>query len=310
MLNDPAAQSFTHRAASIGPLAICEFVVEPGVAWDCGDLCGGYRVSVLRSGRVESVSRNLSITAGAGSVIVYPPEGHASARWASNSRMLGIKIDRCAVDGALSEMLGREVASQVDFDPIVRISTGAGPSWITMLLLLANDAFRPDGILTTPLAGLPYVDSLVRGLLLTADHRHRDAVAAKPKPVAPHAIRAAIDIIEAEPHLPLTVSELAARSYVSVRSLQAGFRRHVGMSPMAYARQVRLHRAHQALLESDPSTTTVASVAYRWGFTNLGRFAATHAARYGEAPAVTLRRRDIEVRSRQSSRTVADERIA
>jgi transcriptional regulator GlxA family with amidase domain len=51
-----------------------------------------------------------------------------------------------------------------------------------------------------------------------------------------------------------------------------------------------LRRAHQALLESDPSTATVASVAYRWGFTNLGRFAAAHAARYREPPVKTLRR--------------------
>jgi transcriptional regulator GlxA family with amidase domain len=59
---------------------------------------------------------------------------------------------------------------------------------------------------------------------------------------------------------------------------------------MAYLREVRLRRAHQALLESDPSTATVASVAYRWGFTNLGRFAAAHAARYREPPVKTLRR--------------------
>jgi transcriptional regulator GlxA family with amidase domain len=60
---------------------------------------------------------------------------------------------------------------------------------------------------------------------------------------------------------------------------------------MAYLRKVRLRRAHQTLLESDPSTTTVASVAYHWGFSNLGRFAAAHAARYREAPVETLRRR-------------------
>jgi transcriptional regulator GlxA family with amidase domain len=89
----------------------------------------------------------------------------------------------------------------------------------------------------------------------------------------------------------LTVSMIAARCHVSVRSLQQGFRRHTGMSPMTYLREVRLRRAHQTLLESDPSISSVASVAYHWGFTNLGRFAAAHAARYDEAPAMTLRRR-------------------
>ena len=60
---------------------------------------------------------------------------------------------------------------------------------------------------------------------------------------------------------------------------------------MAYLREVRLRRAHQSLLETDPSVTSVASVAYHWGFTNLGRFAAAHTARYDEPPAATLRHR-------------------
>jgi choline dehydrogenase-like flavoprotein len=61
-------------------------------------------------------------------------------------------------------------------------------------------------------------------------------------------------------------------------------------SPMAYLRNVRLRRAHETLLESDPATATVSSVAYRWGFTNLGRFAAAHTTRYREPPAKTLLR--------------------
>ena len=83
--------------------------------------------------------------------------------------------------------------------------------------------------------------------------------------VSPRAVRTAVEIIEEEAHLPLTASSLAARCHVSVRSLQQGFRRHLGASPMAYVREVRLRRAHQSLLESDPSTTSVASVAHRWG---------------------------------------------
>jgi transcriptional regulator GlxA family with amidase domain len=96
------------------------------------------------------------------------------------------------------------------------------------------------------------------------------------------------------------VSSLAARTHVSVRSLQLGFRSHLDASPMEYLRQVRLRKAHHTLRESDPSEVTVASVAYRWGFTNLGRFAAAHAERYGETPSVTLHRKTFgEGRNRQ-----------
>jgi transcriptional regulator GlxA family with amidase domain len=125
---------------------------------------------------------------------------------------------------------------------------------------------------------------------VAAEHSQRDALLGRDVSTPPRAVRTAIDVIEAEAHLPLTLSSIAARSQVSVRSLQQGFKRHLGISPMSYLREVRLRRAHRTLLESDPSTVTVASVAYDWGFTNLGRFAAAHAGRYNEPPAKTLRR--------------------
>jgi len=172
-----------------------------------------------------------------------------------------------------------------------------------MLLLFKEQLFRPDSLINQPLVGLPFVDSLVRGFLLAAHHSHRYALTTGERLAAPRTFRKAIEIIEEEAHLPLTVSSIAARCGVSVRSLQQDFRRHMGASPMAYLREVRLRRAHQSLLESDPSTTSVASVAYHWGFTNLGRFAAAHTARYDEPPAATLRSKAFR-RSRTNRRWI------
>jgi transcriptional regulator GlxA family with amidase domain len=146
-------------------------------------------------------------------------------------------------------------------------------------------------LLNQPLAAMPFVDSLVHGFLVAADNPYRGAITGATGVLSPRTVRAAVEIIEEEAHLPLTVSSIAARCHVSVRSLQQDFRRYIGTSPMAYLREVRLRRAHKCLLESDPSVTSVASVAYHWGFTNLGRFAAAHTARYDEPPAATLRRR-------------------
>jgi transcriptional regulator GlxA family with amidase domain len=77
---------------------------------------------------------------------------------------------------------------------------------------------------------------------------------------------------------------------VSARSLQQGFRSHLDISPMEYLRLVRMRRARQELLDSDPSSVTVSVVAHRWGFTNAGRFATAHTQRYGESPSEALRR--------------------
>ena len=291
LLSDPESTSLTQRVGGYGPVVVAEVIVGSDVVMHCGELCSAYRVSVLRSGRVESVHRGSSLISGPGTAAVYQPEGDAGSRWAAGSRLLGVKIDRNVVEDALSDALGRQLTSQIDFTTSMSIEAGAGRSWINMLSLFAEHLFRPDSVLDHPLVGLPFVDSLVYGLLLAADNPHRSAIAGENREISPRAVRAAVEIIEQEAHLPLTVSSIAARSHASVRSLQQGFRRHLDTTPMAYLRDVRLRRAHQSLLEADPSTTSVASIAYQWGFTNLGRFAAAHTARYDEPPAATLRRR-------------------
>jgi transcriptional regulator GlxA family with amidase domain len=123
-----------------------------------------------------------------------------------------------------------------------------------------------------------------------AVHPDHSAFVEPVRPAPSRLVATAVEIIESDARLPLSVSSIAARCHGSVRSLQQAFRREMEMTPMEYLREVRLRRAHRALVESDPSVSTVASIAHGWGFTNLGRFAETHMTRYGESPGVTLRR--------------------
>ena len=274
----------------MGPVTLQDVVFGADTSIDCGDVCSTYRVFLVRSGRATGKHRGLPAGGGAGSAAVYSPEGSSGLQWDAGSEILLLKMARHAVEDALGDALGRQVTSQPDFAPLLPVHTAPAQSWLNMLGLFAEQFFHPDGLIHQPLVGMPFVDSLVRGFLWAAEHSHRDALMAQDGSITPRAVRAAIDVIEADANLPLTLSEIAARSQVSVRSLQQGFKRHLDTTPMAYLREVRLRRAHQHLLDSDPSIVTVASVAYRWGFTNLGRFAAAHAGRYNEPPAKTLRR--------------------
>ncbi|MGA8327857.1 MAG: AraC family transcriptional regulator [Mycobacterium sp.] len=290
LLTDPDVFSTTQRVGRLGPVTIQDAVFDADTSIDCGELCSTYRVFLVRSGRAGGAHRGLPAGGCAGTAAVYAPEGLSTLRWDASTEILLLKMNRNAVEDALSDALGRQLASQPDFAPLLPVHTASAQSWINMLGLFAEQFFHTDSLIHQPLVGMPFLDSLVRGFLWAAEHSHRDALMGVDRSLTPRAIRAAIDLIEAEAHSPLTLSSIAAHSQTSVRSLQQGFKRHLGMSPMSYLREVRLRRAHQALLESDPSIVTVASVAYDWGFTNLGRFAAAHAARYSEPPAKTLRR--------------------
>jgi AraC-like DNA-binding protein len=86
-----------------------------------------------------------------------------------------------------------------------------------------------------------------------------------------------------------SVSAVAARVGVSLRSLEAGFREWRQATPTQYLRKVRLDAARGELLASSESTT-VTSVALANGFFHLPRFSAYYRTAFGEAPGQTLRR--------------------
>ena len=104
----------------------------------------------------------------------------------------------------------------------------------------------------------------------------------------PAVLRQAVTFIDEHAHEGITVAELAAACYVTVRAVQLAFRRHMGITPMAYLRRVRLDHAHRELTAADPALTTVTAVAYRWGFSSPSRFAAHYRQAYGIHPSQTL----------------------
>jgi AraC-like DNA-binding protein len=286
-LGDPESFSFTHRMRRVGPITVLDADFHDDVWVNGGEIRPHYHVTLPVAPSPAEMADEFSVVPEPGSVAVYRPEGQAGVDQYIG-RLLAVMIDRHAVEDALADALGRPITSQIDFQPVMPTAISAVRSWITIVSMFTEQLFRPCSVLHQPMVGMPFAESVVRGLLLAADHSYHATLRGEAAEPPPGAIRTAIEVIEAEADQPLTVSELARRSYVSVRSLQHGFQRHVGMSPMAYLRDVRLRRAHQTLLESDPSSVTVASVAYRWGFTNLGRFAAAHTARYREPPVKTL----------------------
>jgi transcriptional regulator GlxA family with amidase domain len=130
--------------------------------------------------------------------------------------------------------------------------------------------------------------AVLTGLLLAVEHPHRDQLLRTHAPTRPRTVKRAIDAMRADPAHPFTTFDLATIAGVGRRALQEGFRQYVGVSPMAYLRQLRLECAREHLRRRSPGVT-VAEVARRCGFTNLGRFAAAYRVRYGVSPSQTLR---------------------
>ena len=88
----------------------------------------------------------------------------------------------------------------------------------------------------------------------------------------------------------VSVGALCQATGRSRRALELAFRQVTGVSPARYLRQARLQGAHLDLARARGERTSVTEVAMRWGFTELGRFAGTYRAWFGELPSHTLAR--------------------
>ncbi len=95
--------------------------------------------------------------------------------------------------------------------------------------------------------------------------------------------------IDGNAHRDITIAEIAEAAHVTIRAVQHAFKRHMGTTPTAYLRRVRLDHAHQELTAADPAEQTVTSIAYRWGFPSPSRFAVYYRDAYGVLPGHTLR---------------------
>lgn len=87
---------------------------------------------------------------------------------------------------------------------------------------------------------------------------------------------------------PPSLSDLCATIGVPERTLRDCCVKFLGMSPGQYMRLRRLNMVRTELRRADPATTSVAQIARRYCFSELGRFAAIYRRIFGEFPSVTL----------------------
>jgi AraC-like DNA-binding protein len=276
------------RCAQYGPVVFSDVTHMTDVRVVPVSMRTGYHLLLPLNGHVTTHYLGGDIVATPGTAILYQASGEVSTRLGAGVRTVNARFDLSYVNRVLESQIGDRLPAQIQFAPVIEQANTQARSWLRMVLALSGQLSR-DSVLLDPLVALPYCESLVQGLLLTTEHPYRPLLDRQSRPGSQAVVRAAIEFMEAEAGRPVTNSMLATAACVSVRTLHESFRRHLGTSPMAYLRDLRLRRAHEDLRAANPSATTVATIARRWGFAHMGRFARAYQAAYGQTPSATLR---------------------
>lgn len=286
------ALAVTARTLHLPALTVVDIAHGAEVDVTPGRLSSYFHVNAVLAGHVRSVCGQDEGVTTTGMAAVLSPDRSSAMRWSHDCRQLAVKIDRRVVDDELAAAMGREPEAPLIFSMTMDTRQGPGRSWLATLLHLVRDAQEAqDTALPAPVAR--HLQGIVATKLIYGQPNNytQELLAPRRERVHPRRVQRVVDLILERPCDPLTSGDLARAAGVSARSLQEAFREHVGTSPMAYLRSVRLAGAREELAAADPADgTSVTDVAHGWGFGHVSRFAEHYRRRYGETPSETLRR--------------------
>lgn len=214
----------------------------------------------------------------------------SSFRHGTGYHGLHVTIPRSAMETALAVLGGRPQREVLRFDSRLSLRSGSGASLQRLIRFVTEEVDRDDAVLSSPLIAARFADSVLFAMLLGQPNNHGSSLHATPVGSGPRHVQRAAEYLAANAHRPIRMGDLAALTGVSARTLQVGFLKHRGCTPMEFLRDRRLELARAKLMTSNAAVT---QVALECGFLHLGRFSVQYRARFGEPPSATRARANV-----------------
>lgn len=247
-----------------------------------------YVVEVL-AGALTARSATAEVTVGPGQAMMTSGDEERTVTW-DDVRLVAVQLDELELRNLAMELADIDLTSH-RFRLGGVVSQEHARQWSAVVRYVIQGVLENPVAVSSPIAQREAF-RLLATTALEAFHQvdfsadRLNGTDASPQPAT---IRRAIEFIEANAQKPIGVQDVACAARLSVRGTQAAFRRHLGTSPTAYLREVRLAGAHRDLVAADATAgESVADIAVQWGFIHLGHFAASYRARYGVSPSHTL----------------------
>ncbi|MDR6910781.1 AraC-like DNA-binding protein [Rhodococcus fascians] len=241
-----------------------------------------YLVTAPIRGGLTIRSQGRAIDLGPGEVVAIDPSRAFDLEWLPGTELRTVRLPSTLVDG----LAGAGASKRVPFELSAALPAQSR-MWSALVDLVEMDAtseaLQSSGLLARELATALAVALIDGHPSLHVPIQARDVG-------IPRNIRRAISVLESHPDQALDVQELAETAGLSVRALQMAFRTYLGATPSELLRDIRLDLVRSDLLRAQPGNgPTIADIAYRWGFGNLGRFSVAYRLKFGELPSQTMR---------------------
>jgi len=246
------------------------------------------RVQIAMRGRAVSCARGEATDVHEQQLAVAPAGVPWQMACQGGHQRLTLRLDPQAMRQRLAALVGVQPRADYAIDPAIPATDPQARSLLRLVDFLTTQLNEQDAAF--PAAVYRELEDAVHVAFLCASrHRLRDMLL-DPAPMPDFGlVKRLEDYIEANWREPITIERLARQAGVSARSIFRVFERVRGYSPMAFAKSVRLRRAHEMLRSGDPAVT-VATAAAACNFANAGHFARYYRATFGELPSATMAR--------------------
>jgi AraC-like DNA-binding protein len=273
---------------ALGDLEISASRLSTTVSGRAGDT-RMYSMKVALSGGGRYTQNGHSAVMVPGKIaLITSPSSASSLELAGGYEALQVTFPPAMVRTAMCSLTGDPDPPLPQFDLEADVEGERNASVLRLFRYLFDEAEQPTSAFTVPRLAQQVGEAFVLALVAHLRHDLSKRLEHPVRAAEPAHLRKVEAYIDAHVGGALSLGDLAAVAGVSGRAIQAGFRNLRGCSPMELVRARRLEEARRRLLAQPWSTIT--TVAYDCGFTNVGRFAASYRARFGENPRQTAAR--------------------
>lgn len=254
------------------------------------DLNDHYLVHAATRGTTQIVAGGRTTVMHPGNVTITCPGEKPLFQIGASCEHLTVRLERAAVESYFCRALDQPMIRSIQFAAEASAGTDFCRAWRSLMLHIREQATMLPHLFASPALQSHYSAALLELLFRCAPHTYSESIEReKGAAASPWHVRQARAIIESQLSGPLTVASIAREVGISVRSLQHGFRRTYGVTPLEYVRLQRLERLHASLQTAQPKAS-VTELMLEQGIVNFGRFAQYYRTRYGCRPSETLRR--------------------
>ncbi len=228
----------------------------------------------LRQGGAEFVAQ-------AGEGLLISPADVERAQFSADSHFVEFALPRTHLRRVGAELAPAHWLGTPAFKPLLAPPLAQG------LLFMGQQAARlllQQQQQPSSRAAPPMFEQCLEMMALSLVQEQQLAVetASLARPLAPRSVQRALEYIEAQVLSDIVLADIAEAACVSVSSLLRHFQTHLGLSPMAYLRQLRLDRARLELRQGHAGS--IRELALRWGFQSAGKFSQAYWRQFGERP--------------------------